>query len=1007
MLNVIVRLCTGAAVLGLAASAWATDPASGEVSPAAPETSFTSGPALVSNNGDCSLGGCDDFALSVNLPANYDQTSPAAFLQIDLTSNSPADDFDMELRDANGNVLGSSGNALTPEQIIAPAGTGLRQLVVRVVNFAVAGGTATVVIKLVDPGPDAGPPVAAATGIAPRFKIHVSPPELGNDSGEPTLGYNPLTKRVMFIDFTNPLRVTFQENQPEPLPASCSAQWELKLGTITTLNTLDPIMTTDQDTGRTFNSQLSGANSLFEFSDDDGDTWTPGQVGPPNGGADHQGLVAGPYPEGQRPPTALYDNAIYYCSQSVVAAFCSRSDDGGQTFGPGFPFKNDECSAGGLHGHPKVAPDGTLYVPDSSQCVLPIGESAEKVVAFVSEDAGQTYDVRPILDSAGGAGSDPSIAIATDGTLYMCYEDGDGKNYVSVSHDKGETWINRTDVGAAAKLVHTRFPAMIAGDGDRAACAFLGTSTAEGDPNDLSFEGVWYGYIATTYDGGETWHLENVTPNDPVQGFGGVGPDGTNRNLLDFNDLELDEFGRPLFAYADGCIGGCVQDPSKNSFGAKGTIVRQSGGRTLFAEFDDLAGSQFNSAAAIRPAAACASQSLSKRTNIQTLVAWEAPDNGGSPITNYQVFRANSAAGPFAMVGNAGAKTQFIDASADPAQEFYYYRIVAVNAVGQALESNVIELPITVEEIVDTCVVPGEVIATDATGDGAGDDTDIEFVAVAEPADFEGNFVITMKMVGFAGGQPAPTSFYVVLFPSEDNLYIALDSTQGPIRYTFGNYADVGQGVLAFTEAGELDERSSFAADGSVFLVTPKSIFGSADPGDIIAGFDARVRVGSQSATSRDTAGPADYTVRGTAACAAAGILLADLRASRNSGSAPLDVSFTIGGQPSAGETLESWSIQFGDGQSLEDQPFNGASTAAVSHTYQSTGTFPARVTVTDSSGASSTNVAQQFIEVGTGGGVNDASGDRFGGSGSLLIWLGLLLGVMARRPRSASSRRR
>src|SRR5213079_3329468 len=101
---------------------------------------------------------------------------------------------------------------------------------------------------------------------------------------------------------------------------------------------------------------------------------------------------------------------------------------------------------------------------------------------------------------------DPSIGIATDGTAYMCYENGDSHVHVAVSHDKGLTWENDQDIGAAAGLVYTRFPQSIAGDPDRAACAFLGTTTLAGDPNDLSFEGVWYPYVATTYDGGVSWH---------------------------------------------------------------------------------------------------------------------------------------------------------------------------------------------------------------------------------------------------------------------------------------------------------------------------------------------------------------------------------------------------------------------------------------------------------------------------------------------------------------------
>ena len=32
------------------------------------------------------------------------------------------------------------------------------------------------------------------------------------------------------------------------------------------------------------------------------------------------------------------------------------------TFGPAVPIYTDQC--GGLHGHVKVAPDGTVYVPN-------------------------------------------------------------------------------------------------------------------------------------------------------------------------------------------------------------------------------------------------------------------------------------------------------------------------------------------------------------------------------------------------------------------------------------------------------------------------------------------------------------------------------------------------------------------------------------------------------------------------------------------------------------------
>ena len=59
----------------------------------------------------------------------------------------------------------------------------------------------------------------------------------------------------------------------------------------------------------------------------------------------------------------------------------------------------------------------------------------------------------------------------------------------------------------------------------------------------------------------------------------------------------MDQLGRVLVAYADGCTGSCVTDPSQNAStgpataqDALATIARQVGGRGLFAAWD---GTQF------------------------------------------------------------------------------------------------------------------------------------------------------------------------------------------------------------------------------------------------------------------------------------------------------------------------------------------------------------------------------------------------------------------------------
>ncbi len=988
-------------------TAQAATPASGTLSPSTPELTYTYGPNAISNPSGTAqftcLGPalpCDAYALTIELPAGV----PAYKVTIETSWTAASDDYDLYLLNSEDVETAASAGSTNPEkvEIVATAGT----YTVRVVPFLVTGSTATTKITLTPATTTGGgggggstppPVVTPASGLPPRYKVHVAQTGLANDAGEPTVGYNPLTKRAMFIAYTQANRITFQENLPAPadafnatLPESCDATWEDKSGLLTTLNSLDPLMYTDKTTGRTFNSQLSGANSLFEYSDDDGETWIPGQIGPANGGADHQGMVTGPYPAGFPTAGLLFPNAFYYCSQSIAAAFCARSDDGGQTQGPGFPFKNLDCAAGGLHGHPQVAPDGTLYVPDSSQCIASTGldGSSGNVLAHRSTDGGVTFTQHPIPTSVGGAGSDPSMGIATDGTVYMCYENADGRAHVAVSKDRGETWINDTDIGAAAGLVATRFPAAIAGDPDRASCAFLGTTT-EGGSESLAFTGVWYPYVATTYDGGLSWHLVNVSPTDPVQGHGGVGPSGTNRNLLDFNDLEIDERGRTMFAYADGCIGGCVIDPAANSFAAKGTLVRQSGGRTLFAVFDNDTGTQYNATAPIKPAAACAVQGKSSRSIASTRVAWNEPDTGASAITNYEVFRATSPTGPFASVGNAGPKTDFTDSSADTTST-YYYRVVAENVLGKADVSNIIELPIALEEIVNTCVLPGQLLATDPVDQNGLSDLDATVLSVAEPLEYEGNLVITLKVDGFATGQPTGV-FYGVLFPTRGNLYVALDTTQGPPSFDFGTYTELPQGLLAFAPGGNLDERSAFGEDGTIVMVVPKTIFGDLKVGDVIAGFDVRIRAGSSTATSRDTIGPADYIVRGTGICLPNIAPIASLLSDKDSAKPGDTVTFTIGGSDGdAGDRIAKFSLSFGDGQTITDRDITSLP-VTITHQYASKGNYMARLTVTDSRGLMSSNVASKFLNISsnaTGGGGSSAAvaTGRFGGAFGLAL---------------------
>jgi hypothetical protein len=509
---------------------------------------------------------CDDYFLTVNIPATYIDTHE---VRVRWSWTSPEADFDTVVYKDN-RIFAQAGSSSMPEYVVLPAMPA--SYVLRSVPFNPNGSTLNVKIW-VAPKPTPRPP---AQGPAPSFQTFVPPAGMGDEAGEPSIGANWRTGRVLFEAELQTLRVTFDDTVT---PAT--ATWE-DVSAPTSVTSLDPILFTDRVTGRTVVSQLSGTTSLSSYTDDDGDTWTANEGGGMTSGVDHQTVGGGPFASPLNIRTGnAYPHAVYYCSQQLYTAFCAMSPDGGLTYGPTVPLYTTEC--GGIHGHVKVAPDGTVYVPNHN--------CGENQGVAVSENNGVTWTVHKVVDndpttSVGDSVPsdwDPSVGIATDGTVYFGYKAG-GEAHVAVSHDRGATWINDTAVAPPGLVRNTAFPAVVAGDPDRAAFAFVGTDKPGGDP-----AAVWYLYIAVTYDGGRSWATVNATPNDPVQRgsicSGGLGCQG-DRNLLDFIDATVDKDGRVLVAYADGCTGACV-NAFPNSFTKKASIARQSAGPRLF-NFDDV-----------------------------------------------------------------------------------------------------------------------------------------------------------------------------------------------------------------------------------------------------------------------------------------------------------------------------------------------------------------------------------------------------------------------------------
>ena len=130
----------------------------------------------------------------------------------------------------------------------------------------------------------------------------------------------------------------------------------------------------------------------------------------------------------------------------------------------------------------------------------------------------------------------------------------------------------------------------VAGSAGRAAVAFYGTPV-EGDDQSPEYDGAFHLYVAMTYDAGQTWQTQDLTPNDPVQRGCIWASGGSNacRNLLDFQGMTIDNKGRVIIGYADGCTKStCIGVNGKptSSRDSRGTIARQTTGKGLLAQFD-------------------------------------------------------------------------------------------------------------------------------------------------------------------------------------------------------------------------------------------------------------------------------------------------------------------------------------------------------------------------------------------------------------------------------------
>lgn len=1011
---------------------YGTQVGSGTLSPATPKLAFANGPFVVPNvseqesllglvgagtntptcastpalpGGALSANACDFYVLTVNAAL----VAAADDLQISVSwpdPNNPVDqsEFDLFVYDANNNPVAIDNIGVgTPRVVTLPIPANGTQYTVQVVPFNPEGFSYAASIRLVPKPTFTAPPPNPG---AARFQTYLSPTGLGDNAGEPSIGvdWNPNVAALKH-DSVNQGGVTFFQSGPNTLRVSfddCSSPagqlWEdVSTPLVQQFVLSDPIGFVDSTTGRVFSMDLIGGegNSFLAYSDDDGTTWLPAQGGGAPSGPDHETLGGGPFASPLPNPGPVYPHAMYYASQDIAPeAQCSRSDDGGVTFGPSIPIYQTPACAGNasIHGHVKVGPDGTVYVASGS-CAAGPGVA-------ISHDNGVTWTFAGPPGQSDSRSLDPSVAIDAANRVYLIWLDGNTNHpYVAVSADQGASWSAPFDVGAAYGVQNADFAISTAGDAGRAAVGFVGTGVP-GDSQSAAFAGVWDLYVATTYDGGKSWTTVNVTPKDPVQ-LGCIWTGGGSnpcRNLLDFNDMHLDSQGRIEVAFAKGCLASanCTLAtatqhgaPYPESAASKAAIARQSGGMRMFAAFDPPAqaapGNPKLDAATIDP--------MTGAVNL----TWEAPDNGGSAISAYTIYRGTASGAETQYAQISAARTVFVDAKAAPNTTYYYY-VTATNTAGASGHCGEVASAAGATSHQSACTLPGVTAITDPAGNQTGAPAnaqlDITAVDVAEPFPSPAGtsaIVFTMQVANL-GQLPAlqPNSEWKISFSVPDTngtprtIFVEGDTDDptkpaGQFAYGYtGGTTDNGQGSTGVT--GTFDMAGNQIV---IILDTSKPLQFTPGVGSSDLPFTVRLSagtvldslagqtltlVGSQPAglgggllLTVNATGKSSYTLAGNDFCRPEGPPLAVLEGTPNTGCAPLTVAFDASQSfDPDGDPIRSYTFNFGDGSA----PVTQAS-PKISYTYSKAGEYPASLKVSCSRNATSSNVAQAEIQAG------------------------------------------
>lgn len=583
----------GPALVALALAvypAFAATPSSGTLNaPAAGQTttlSFSGGPftGATATTAACTTLTCDTFTLTVNVPSTFYSSNPSYAVHVRINWASSTNDFDLNVNDASGNTVCSSGQGQTTFEDADCGQLASGTYTVQVVGFTVVNATYTGAATV-------APEPSLATGNARYKKSNLTfsapqelqrPIDLTNVTGNIVSADQDVEPRIVHDALGNYYAAAIQG-----VPGGIDVWKSVDGGnTFAYLGQPDGVQIGaalgadgvglgggDEDialspSGVVYASSLWLGSATQSTSFTGGTTWVSNPVSSDLPVVDRQWIA----PHG--------NNELYLTTKQLgadmdgtVTLFVAKSFDNGLTWPQVAPVTTPEVGI-------QPGDQGNITVDQNNGNVYTVFIDAHGNIVWLarSSDGGLTWIVKQVFSAPGGtnlANIFPTVAVDSGSNVYVVFSNGTNV-FLTASKDQGASWTTPVRVNNGTGSKTALAPWVSAGSSGHVNVAFWGTS----DTNANDTAAQWQVFNAQSRNATDS--IPTIT-QAAATGIIHVGPicnqglacaSGT-RNLAEYFAPDVGLNGEALIVYSDD------KNTSSPSGAARTFFVKQTGGNTL------------------------------------------------------------------------------------------------------------------------------------------------------------------------------------------------------------------------------------------------------------------------------------------------------------------------------------------------------------------------------------------------------------------------------------------